>query len=218
MVMFVQKLRDYVLHYRMPDVASVMEFGESAEGGGSQSVKIKLCLNKEELLEWGSWNSKAIGFLKSAKSKLDLVAIIDAYHDKVIRFYGWYYERLHTIHKAERELIAKYLTLINESSCIDISSGVRARWNLNEPKSLAALEESFSSILAPGEWRKLEQCSKDNSLIRWDLIIGLLHTKGCRDLSFIRELRGRVSSYLDTTIAKGWLAASLEPDTKAFSA
>ncbi|HRI85178.1 MAG TPA: hypothetical protein PK536_06995 [Ignavibacteria bacterium] len=97
LVAFVQNLRNYTLHRKIPYVNAEMSF--NVNEGFESSIK----LEKSELLEWDGWKKIAKEYLKELPEKFSLLILMTDYKTTVINFYNWFYQEQQEYHKAEFE-------------------------------------------------------------------------------------------------------------------
>ena len=97
LVAFVQNLRNYTLHRKIPYVNAEMSF--NANEGFESSIK----LEKSELLEWDGWKNIAKEYMEELPEKFSLLKLMTEYKTIVISFYNWFYREQQEYHKAEFE-------------------------------------------------------------------------------------------------------------------
>lgn len=97
LVSFVQDLRNYTLHRKIPYVNAEMNY--SIDKGFESSIK----LEKSELLEWSGWKKIAKEYLEQLPEKFSLLAIMSDYKSIVINFYNWFHSEQQEYHKSEFE-------------------------------------------------------------------------------------------------------------------
>jgi len=101
---FVQQLRDYNLHRRIPAVQCRMEIEAPNDGGVPRTY---VFLNTEGLEQWDKWSPPAKKFL-AERRHLPLAIVAEEYMDIITDFYQWMWRREHEIwgealEKVERE-------------------------------------------------------------------------------------------------------------------
>ena len=94
---FIQKLRDYVLHNRLPAATPTFKWSQS------QEFDNQIILHRDHLLEWSGWCSQSKKYLSEQGEQLNLDTLITEYNDKVNSFYGWFETAQNDIHKIEFE-------------------------------------------------------------------------------------------------------------------
>lgn len=108
-IQFVQKLRNYVLHYDLPPVSANTLL--SPEG----KVFWRISLTIDRLLEWDRWNSASKKFLKDPAKylgsenfdwydptdRLDLSLTFSKYKDCISLFYNWLTQQQVALHARE---------------------------------------------------------------------------------------------------------------------
>ncbi len=93
---FLQDLRNYTLHYRLPATRAVSGFKRREDGGTDSYNSFKL--NVEKLRKWNSWKARAREYIKDLGSEADLADIIEAYEPVVTDFHGWFSDRINAEH------------------------------------------------------------------------------------------------------------------------
>jgi len=89
---FVQGLRVYTLHYRIP--LTSMQMGGSVTNGTLQNdFRCGIVLQVAPLLEWSEWHQHALTFLDQQKEDLFLQDFVGEYSAKIRVFYSWLLER-----------------------------------------------------------------------------------------------------------------------------
>ena len=89
---FVQKLRNFALHYDVP--LTQMAMGGSLDNGvPGPDWRQGVSLDLKTLREWDGWNKGAKAFLASHGDNVFLVDLVDQYGAKVQSFYSWLLQR-----------------------------------------------------------------------------------------------------------------------------
>lgn len=91
-VQFVNCLRQFAQHYKLPDVTTKLQ----AEQG--KGVTIQLLLSKANLETFSGWNATAKKYLQAANEEIDLMAVLDTYEATILEFYKWVAQRQQEIH------------------------------------------------------------------------------------------------------------------------
>jgi hypothetical protein len=86
---FVQGLRNYCLHFRLP-IARGQLSGEVTAGEWSMWDSVNLL--KSDLLAWENWGPPAKAYLHSAPDKIDLKDVVRQYTAAVTTFHTWFTE------------------------------------------------------------------------------------------------------------------------------
>jgi hypothetical protein len=89
---FVQGLRVYTLHRRLPAMRVVMDLKPREDGGANLDNYFELYV--DELRKWKKWHSAAKRYLAKSDEKLRLSSIIDAYTPVVAEFHEWLAQRM----------------------------------------------------------------------------------------------------------------------------
>lgn len=106
-ILVMQKLRDYFLHYLIPPYGVHMEFGDA-----TRDEKITCFLNRVAVLEFSDWPAGARRYLEEDRDdRISLRALVMEYAGTIERLYGWLYPQFEVLHgrdiDAVNELIAK---------------------------------------------------------------------------------------------------------------
>jgi hypothetical protein len=88
---FIQGLRNYCLHYEIPE--SWYEF----ENFHGKEPKSSFFLPCHLLEQWDGWSSSAKTFIEKARPKIDVRAVIQQYGYAVNTFYEWFFTRISEI-------------------------------------------------------------------------------------------------------------------------
>lgn len=94
---FVQKFRNYVLHYQFPAFAHRATW--------SDPPKVEMLLNRESLRAFEGWNAGAREYLESAQEQSDGRDPLLAYEAVVVEMYDWFFPAYDTAHA---ELLREY--------------------------------------------------------------------------------------------------------------
>ena len=89
---FLQGLRNYTLHRRLPATKATFSFNRRDDGGFDYSNSFEL--DAEKLRDWDGWDKKARQHLDSLGSAVKLADLIESYAPLVIGLYQWLSERL----------------------------------------------------------------------------------------------------------------------------
>ena len=89
---FLQRLRAFTLHHRLPPTKAQTKFKRRDDGG--QEWENGFWLNVGRLRERGEWTGKAREYLDSLGEEARLDDIIDAYRPVVQGFHGWLRDRI----------------------------------------------------------------------------------------------------------------------------
>lgn len=96
---FLQDLRNYTLHYRLPATRAANSFKRREDGGFDFDNRFMLDVDK--LREWDKWTAKAREYLEALGSDANLANIIDAYEPVVTGLHEWLAARIKEEHAAE---------------------------------------------------------------------------------------------------------------------
>jgi len=99
---FVQDLRNYLLHYRLPPFTSQLAFGR-----GGSDVNSTIRLPRDKLIAWNRWNAEAKQFLRHQDSDFPLNEPVEAYRLLVDDLYEWLFAQFERLHGSEVEQVNK---------------------------------------------------------------------------------------------------------------
>ena len=103
-VKFVEDLRNYCLHFRLPPVAGQFEIRQEND------VPIQMImLDKAELLTWDGWTANAKQFLAASDDRIRLGEVAKQYHSEVTEFYQWMRLQIAKRHATELEWLDENL-------------------------------------------------------------------------------------------------------------
>ena len=112
LAVFIEDLRNYSLHYRLPLANAVFEYHQASHGQEpimSQTIFFK----KDALLQWSSWK-KGRDFLSKCDDKIPILAIVQQYQEMVSDFHRWMHGRLSEIHSDELQWLNDMFIKIQE--------------------------------------------------------------------------------------------------------
>jgi disulfide oxidoreductase YuzD len=95
---FVQRLRNYTLHYILPIPALQIEFAED--------IKMSVRLDVEILKQWDKWGSSR-SYLEQLEDSLCLISLSNEYFFLIQNFYQWLTERQTQLHQSDFENLRK---------------------------------------------------------------------------------------------------------------
>lgn len=102
---FLQKLRDYLIHYRIPPFGYTM----SLKNGGDTTFIVHL--NRDAALKFRDWPALAKNFLENQPESIPLAPLIRKYEGELEELYRWLYDRFHELHASD---IRSYNALLIE--------------------------------------------------------------------------------------------------------
>lgn len=108
-IRFLKDLRTYTQHYKLPFVSATFSFKATSPKKGT--VKQKLILHKNGLLEWEKWSSESKEYMKKYGEKIDLKLIVSQYQQLITRFYKHVYKRVIELYSEE---IQEFLKIESE--------------------------------------------------------------------------------------------------------
>lgn len=112
---FVEDLRNYAVHYRLPTMTAVLEFTTDPQTQEAVPVH-RIVLDKTSLLEWSGWKRrKGKPYLETADDPIALRKVIEEYSQDVRSFHQWMHKRLRELHAAELAWLEEMRQRISES-------------------------------------------------------------------------------------------------------
>ncbi|WP_454084712.1 hypothetical protein [Georgenia sp. Marseille-Q6866] len=98
---FLQKLRDYLVHYRIPPFGMTMKLVGQPE--------FTVHLDREAALEFRDWPAIAKEFLREQPAEIPLAPLVRDYSQDLEELYSWLYNLFHELHAAD---VADYNALL----------------------------------------------------------------------------------------------------------
>lgn len=106
---FVKCLRQYCQHYRAPDISATQSWKR-----GDRRITRTFHLRRPDLDRFENWSPDARRYLKTVTGEVDILAVAEAYREKVVKFYRWFQSRQNEIHsEALQRLKAKQDCLLS---------------------------------------------------------------------------------------------------------
>ena len=98
---FVQKLRNYVLHYNLPPIVDTVHW-KVGDIPGQGTIEMGITLDGATLLKWDKWNRQERALIASWKDgKAPLIEIVESYSQTVESFYRWLFDALVKMYKQD---------------------------------------------------------------------------------------------------------------------
>lgn len=148
---FVEFLRTYCQHEKLPHIGTNMKFDSQSDDGFIFSVTI----NSSELLKSSSIKSLPKKFIKDQGDNIDLKSTIETYHSQVKNFYEWVSERQQELHSKDIELVNQKF----QSERIIAINRFIASYAMHEQSG--TIKEQLSTVLPLDVYRELD-VHKDN--------------------------------------------------------
>ena len=107
-VAFLNKLRDYVVHYGTPRMTVTSHlYAESSDSATMMTNAVGI--SREELLKWRGWNSRARTFIaEHDEEAIELMPLVQFYSERVREFALWFVGQIEgKVGLATREYVAK---------------------------------------------------------------------------------------------------------------
>jgi hypothetical protein len=169
LVQFVQGLRNYCLHYRIPALGTTMKLVDIQ----SERFVKQVTLAKADLLNF-AWNGPAKRFLERAANSIDLKEAFSQYHAQIEQFYDWFSQKIRILHASDYDTISRhYAALLSskperhsaelESRLKAFESGIGSAFDVLNPFMTSADASEIAALLGnTDEWvnAALEKVSK----------------------------------------------------------
>jgi len=109
--LFVENLRNYSLHYRLPIGGIMTEFKADPQTGNLFLDDSFFYLDKNLLEKWNNWEKGKV-YLASADENIKIIDLIDAYFISIMEFQWWLRKYYSNAHRAELERLSLVNTRI----------------------------------------------------------------------------------------------------------
>jgi len=90
---FLQQLRHYALHVRLPNPVGSLAMTQPAQS--------RVLLQTADLLQWPKWNEPARQYLNAAGAEIELIGAVRGYTAEVREFYIWFSDQREAEHADE---------------------------------------------------------------------------------------------------------------------
>lgn len=146
LAVFVKNLRHYFQHYRIPGVQSSLVVKNNI------SAEMKLLLTLQELNLYTGWKAPAKEFISAQKTDIDVIDLVNKYHDLITDFYRWYMTRTHSIHKNDIEVVKAHR---NKIRGLEVS--ILLRKFAARPKTGEEFEEEMNRLFHDDDLEKIKK-------------------------------------------------------------
>jgi hypothetical protein len=169
---FVQRLRVYMFHYGLPDIA----LKTRVLNMDTEEVVHSLNIPKKSLLCGFDWTAKARAYIDSSPDdSVDLLQAIDNYHTHVVKFYEWFTSKQHEINREDYEVVSRAQEEYLKLAAPDVPNAIADRLRFL-PMGLGAIQNVLGTYLTrqqnaeiahlirrPAEWTQaaLEKIQKN---------------------------------------------------------
>lgn len=90
-IVFLNKLRDYALHYATPVMTVSTQLNSVSGAGGPMKMTNAVGIARDELLTWSGWNAKARAYITGHEGdSIDLLPLVVFYSQRVSEFIQWF--------------------------------------------------------------------------------------------------------------------------------
>jgi len=103
---FIQKLRNYVLHCKMPFATQTLHFGKD--------ILSEMYLSKTSLLEWSGWDVLSTRYINNQSEDISFFFVAFSYHEVVTEFYSWLFPTVTALHQNEIDRTSELIKMRNE--------------------------------------------------------------------------------------------------------
>ena len=103
---FIQNLRNYIMHYKMPLASPELKLGKNIDND--------VFLIKSDMLVWSEWKKPARDWLDSQPEKISFSQVSEEYYKMIETFYKWFFRELENIHKQDYEQTNAMMKRSNE--------------------------------------------------------------------------------------------------------
>jgi hypothetical protein len=100
MVAFMERLRNYSLHYSLPFAAAHLSI-QFPNGPKDSEATFSFKTSRDALSAWDGWTGTAKEYLRGLPEDIDVDSLAENYFGKITEFYVWMHNRLMDIHRAE---------------------------------------------------------------------------------------------------------------------
>jgi hypothetical protein len=120
---FVEGLRDYMAHFRLPGIAletRILDFG-------IERMSHQLTIPKKSLLEY-RWEPDVKKFIETyADKSIDIWHAVDNYHRHVLKFYEWFATKQREIHRKEYAMVSRAQEELLALMAPEVPNAIRER-------------------------------------------------------------------------------------------
>ena len=132
---FIVDLRHFMMHVKALDINAEAHWA-------LDSFSMPLTLDKASLDEYSGWKAKAKEFLNKQEKSIDLLVLIDNYHNLIIDFYKWFFDRQNEIHSEQFKRVQQKQNELQRAIIDSL---------LETEIANIATDESFLALLKPKE-------------------------------------------------------------------
>lgn len=171
---FVKDFRQYLQHYKLPEI--------SFQSNDILSIKKywSIIIKKEELLKFSGWKKNSVIFIENSFHSIDLHKVFNEYNNIVIAFYEWIFKNQNEIFKNQ---ISEVQFLENQIKEIKMNNLVNYVL-LDKFKNFKSFENEFYSIFG----NSINNESKINDLIKIEKMINMFNLRNTTKLNLKNRL------------------------------
>lgn len=180
---FVEFLRTYCQHEKMPSIGTSMSFDSHSDGGFIFTVTI----DSARLLESSSIKSLAKKFIREQGGSIDLRKTINNYHSQVTEFYQWVRIRQQELHSEDISLVNNHF---REKRIKAINKFIDS---YSKYKDSGTIKEQLFPILSNDTYRDLDKYKDDLNM--WlECAIGVIESDVLLPESIKNSLRSKAQN------------------------
>ncbi len=100
-IVFLQNLRNYTQHYKLPLVKATISFTPDGSKAQEGTIDTNLVLSKVELLKWDSWGAKSRKFIENSEENIDMEKLIVEYQEIISKNYNEFIEKVRDLYSKQ---------------------------------------------------------------------------------------------------------------------
>lgn len=108
---FMQRFRNYVIHYRFPNFIQHVRFA----GRAPDEPALQMLLARADLLEWEEWTADAKAYLVDQEEQFDIRGPLREYDEMISTLYNWFFPGFS---RAHGDVLAGVNALIDEYNSV----------------------------------------------------------------------------------------------------
>jgi hypothetical protein len=183
LAVFIKDLRHFFQHYQMPGVSSRVVYTK-----GAPDFDMTLLLPTKEMLKFSKWSSLSKKFLSDQKDDIDMLKLVNDYHQLIESFYNWFIDRQLEIHKEDVRKVNEHKDKIRG---LELSQFVMQF--IQQPKSIKEFEEEIFELFPDEELESIKNSVTQADRI--EAILGLLRR--------VKKMNAETEEKLRTKYTKG---------------
>lgn len=150
---FVNGLRQYCLHYRLPFIGFTLSFSRTGPGFDTSQT---FFLNKESLQGF-DWTASARAYLEQCPDRIEFHSVMNDYQQKVHELYEWFWADIQDLYQDELDRLRE---LEDEYSILELRAQL-AFWDLDlEMSDAERVDNLFMTVLETGELAQIREVAE----------------------------------------------------------